>query len=178
MKIYTRDGDDGSTDLGGRRIRKSAPRCEAVGTIDELNCHIGLCLQSAEAAGQQDIRESLGPIQEDLFAAAALLAGAGAKVSLDEAAVGGIEERLDAVSAKLGEVRHLVVPAGCELSCRLHVARGVCRRAERAVVAAEDAGVDVPPVVLQYMNRLSDFLFVLARLANHQAGVQERLWRP
>ena len=181
-KIYTRTGDEGSTNRpSGERVRKSDPAVSAVGAIDELGAHIGLCVASAGEQQDSDVGEALQPLQGELLTAAALLAAAGANkppsVKLAEAAVGRMEGRIDTISAKLPELTHFILPRGCELACRLHVARTVCRRAERAAVAAADAGTTIPPIVLRYLNRLSDLLFVLARLANHNAGMDEVAWQ-
>ena len=98
--------------------------------------------------------------------------------ALADSAVDRMAGQIDAATAKLGELEHFILPAGCELTCRLHVARTVCRRAERAVVAFAAAGGPVSAVVLRYLNRLGDLLFTLARLANHNAGVAEAPWPP
>jgi len=177
MKIYTRTGDNGSTQRpGGQRARKADPLIAAVGEIDELNSHVGLCLQ---ACGQQrQIAEALKAVQPDLLAAGAIVASGEAegKGPPDDAAVKRMERHIDAMTDKLPELKNFIIPGGCELACRLHVARAVCRRAERAVVAAADAGAQVPPVVLRYLNRLSDLLFVLARAANAAAGTEDAIW--
>ena len=179
MKIYTRSGDDGSTQRpGGQRARKADPIIAAVGEIDELNSHVGLCIQ---ACGRQDqTAEALRAVQPELLAAGALVAaGRGeAKGPPDDAAVRRIERQIDAMAAKLPELKNFIIPGGCELACRLHVARCVCRRAERAVVAAVDSGAAVPGVVIRYLNRLSDLLFALARAANAEAGTDDVAWQP
>ena len=183
MAIYTRTGDDGSTGrAGGQRVRKSDPGVAAGGEIDELNSHVGLCRAACGAAQQAAVRDALEPVQAELMAAGALLAAAGTDerpdVTLDDASVSRMERRIDEVSAALPELKHLVFPAGCELAVRLHAARTVCRRAERAVVAAADADCSVPPILLRYLNRLSDLLFALSRLANVNARESEVIWRP
>ena len=183
MPIYTRTGDEGFTIRpGGRRVRKSDPCVAAVGAVDELNSHIGLCLQASAAAEQAPVREALEPLPAELLLVGAALAAAGTDqrtgVSVDEAAVRRMEGQIDEIWAKLPALSHFILPVGCELACRLHVARTVCRRAERAAVAAEDSGCRLAEIVLGYLNRLSDLLFALSRLANAGAGVEERVWKP
>ncbi len=183
MKIYTRTGDAGDTTCsGGRRVRKSDVQVTAGGEIDELNAHIGSCLQTTEAAGAGKIAEALRPLPGELFVVGALLAAAGTdakpNVSLDESAVRRMEGVMDRAGVELPQLTHFVLPGGCELACRLHVARTICRRAERAVVRVADAGIEVPPVVLKYLNRLGDLLFVLAREANFASGATEAVWKP
>ena len=177
-RIYTRAGDAGETSLGdGSRVPKTDPRIEAYGTVDELNSFVGLAL-----AG--DLPEEFGPwlehVQNDLFDL-----GADLSVPLEDERrerlrvtteqVERLEELCDLVNERLEPLKSFVLPGGTEASARLHVARAVCRRAERLAVAlaAEHA---VNPAALAYLNRLSDLLFILARAAN--AGSHEPLWRP
>lgn len=172
-KIYTRQGDGGTTRrLDDREVRKCDIRVEAMGTIDELSAHVGLCLAAAEPTGK--IRQALAGVQQGLFAVGATLAAGGtdahSQVTLDPNCVAAIERAIDAATDGLPALEQFIAPGGCELSARLHVARTVCRRAERRVVAVVDGGADVPPLVLQYLNRLSDWLFTLARLANKLSG--------
>ena len=177
-RIYTRAGDAGETSLGdGSRVPKTDPRIEAYGTVDELNSFVGLAL-----AG--DLPREFGPwlehVQNDLFDL-----GADLSVPLEDERrerlrvtteqVERLEELCDLVNERLEPLKSFVLPGGTEASARLHVARAVCRRAERLAVAlaAEHA---VNPAALAYLNRLSDLLFILARAAN--AGSHEPLWRP
>jgi cob(I)alamin adenosyltransferase len=177
MKPYTRTGDDGTTGRpGGRRVRKSDPGVEANGAVDELNAHVGLCRQMLEATGLGELAADLREIQSELLAAGAAIAGAEAPLPLAPAAR-RFEAQVDRLAADLPELASFLLPGGCELACRLHVARTVCRRAERAVVAAADSGAGIGPAVLAYLNRLSDLLFVLARWANRAAGVEEERWQ-
>ena len=181
MTIYTRKGDKGFTHRpDGQAVRKSEAFCQALGTIDELNSVVGWCIQSAAQAGAEDVRAALQDVQRELMASGALLAAAGTtarpNVALDPASVDRMEHQIDAAWARAGDLTHFILPGGCELACRLHVARTVCRRAERCVVAAVDSGVPSDPLVLRHLNRLSDLLFALARLANHLAGQDEQLW--
>ncbi|MGA2266118.1 MAG: cob(I)yrinic acid a,c-diamide adenosyltransferase [Phycisphaerae bacterium] len=181
MAIHAKH-DDGDTGPGdGRRVRKSDPAVAALGDLDELNVHVGLCLQGALADGHKDIVAALEPLQAELCTLAAHLGGMG--TTFDGSAVARLERQIDAAWAELPPLEKLILPRGCELACRLHVARTVCRRAERAIVALADAGAGagtaskkVPPEVLRYLNRLSDLLFALARLANHYAGTGEETW--
>jgi len=179
MPIYTRTGDDGTTGRpGGRRVQKTDPRVEANGAVDELNSHLGLCRRRVEAEGLADLAADLRRVQENLLTVGAVLATVGtgleAAVSLGDAA-GALEARIDAIAAELPELTRFVLPGGTEAACQLHVARTVCRRAERAVLAA---GEGVPADVRAYVNRLSDFLFVAARRANIAAGGEDEPWRP
>lgn len=183
MKIYTRTGDAGDTGmLGGGRVPKSHPRVEAYGQVDELNAAIGLA-RAFEPAGFHDA--VLETIQRDLFAIGAELAAAdrdkAAKTlsrsgaPIGESEVGALEDVIDRAAAKLEPLKSFILPGGTAKAGALHVARTVCRRAERTVVAL--ARVEhVSPAILQYLNRLSDLLFVLARVANAHAGRPDIEW--
>jgi cob(I)alamin adenosyltransferase len=184
MAIYTKTGDDGFTQWpGGRRFRKNEPPLEALGCLDELNAHLGWCLQAAARtdAAQREIADALAPLQSELLTIGATLVAQGAEdrpaSRLGESAVTRMEKQIDSAWAKTGELTHFILPGGCELACRLHVARTVCRRAERAMVALAEKGAPPPAPVLGYLNRLSDLLFALARLANRNAGVSETTWQ-
>jgi cob(I)alamin adenosyltransferase len=179
-RIYTRRGDDGWTDRpGGQRVPKDHPLVAAGGALEELSAHVGLCLQQAGAAGAETIARALAPVQAELMSAGAAVAHAGTSAAPhagpDDGHVERIERTIDDVWASLPAPGAFVLPGGCQLACRLHVARTVCRRAERAVVAAAD-GADVPPAVAGYLNRLGDLLFALSRAANRDAGVAEEPW--
>jgi cob(I)alamin adenosyltransferase len=181
MKIYTRTGDDGTTGLiGGRRVRKSDPRIECYGTVDELNAAVGLAAVAAPPA----LAAQLRAVQNDLFVIGSHLAapadGAPASVPLpplDEAGAARLETEIDAAEADLPPLRNFILPGGSDASARLHFVRTVCRRAERLVVTMSEER-PVPPAILLYLNRLSDWLFVMARHANHQAGVEDIGWPP
>jgi cob(I)alamin adenosyltransferase len=180
-KIYTRTGDTGDTALfGGGRVAKSHPRVAAYGDIDELNSVLGL----ARAGTPSDFFDALlENIQRDLFSIGGHLATpdpdkvrkALAKAVLSSTRVAEFEAAIDAADVELSPLKAFVLPGGTDKAARLHVARAVCRRAERSVVALarED---DVPPFFLVYLNRLSDLLFTLARLANHRAGMGDVTW--
>ena len=179
MKIYTRTGDSGETALlGGARVSKADPRVAAYGDVDELNAWLGFVL-----AGGVDtaIAGALEPIQRDLFAIGARLADPSGRVAnrVEKAAVNSgdvqrLEEAIDRLDSDLPALRRFILPGGSASGAALHVARTVCRRAERTVVGL---GADhVKPEILEYLNRLSDLLFVMARAANHQDGAPEVEW--
>ncbi len=180
MKISTKTGDDGSTGLiGGRRVSKADPRLECYGTVDELNAFVGLAAVGADAS----LVEKLRPVQHELFVIGALLAtpedGNTPKnvtpPELPESSIARLESQIDAAEAVLHPLRNFILPGGTETSARLHVARTVCRRAERLLVAfARERPID--QTLVRYLNRLSDWLFVHARLANQLAGVADVRW--
>lgn len=176
MKIYTRTGDDGTTGLfGGARTRKDDPRVEAYGTVDETNAAIGL---ARAAALPREIDGVLARVQSTLFDVGAALATpadrAAAPLSLD-ADVLALEQAIDALEARLPPLKTFVLPGGSEGAARLHVARTICRRAERLVVALAER-LSVEPGIVRFLNRLSDLLFVQARAANHAAKVADVPW--
>lgn len=181
MKIYTRTGDRGDTGLfGGGRVPKNDPRVEAYGDVDELNAHLGLA-RAIEMMPRID--EVLVPIQRDLFALGALLATPDhakmheqlAKARIDEDRVAQLERAIDQGEEELEPLRAFIIPGGTPKSAALHVARTVCRRAERRVIALAQT-TELPTLVVIYLNRLSDLLFVLARVANRRAGAGEVSW--
>lgn len=180
MKIYTRTGDAGETGLfGGGRVPKTHPRVEAYGDVDELNATIGL---ARAIQPLPPIDEVLAPIQRDLFAIGALLATPDLekmkrhleKASIDDRRIAALEAAIDEGDLELEALKTFILPGGTPKAAALHVARTVCRRAERRVIALVDD--DIPPVVVVYLNRLSDLLFTLARVANHRAGAGEVTW--
>ncbi|HAU38378.1 MAG TPA: cob(I)yrinic acid a,c-diamide adenosyltransferase [Phycisphaerales bacterium] len=180
MTIYTSGGDEGfTTRPGGRRVPKSDAMLEAVGSVDELSSHLGLCLSACDDACAE-IRDVLAQTQQELMVVGALLAAAGTgaapKVTLDETSVRRMEQQMDRAVKQWGDLAHFILPRGCELAARLHVARTVCRRAERAAVKAVDSESRIPRIVLHYLNRLSDLLFTLARQANRANGCDEAPW--
>jgi cob(I)alamin adenosyltransferase len=181
MKIYTRTGDTGDTGLfGGGRVPKSHPRVAAYGDVDELNSAIGVVRATAPV---ELFDRDLEAIQRDLFAIGGHLAtpdpdrvrAALAKAELGDARVGDMERLIDGADQELPPLTAFVLPAGTPKAAALHLARTVCRRAERTVVALarED---DVPALFLVYLNRLSDLLFTLSRVANHRAGHADVTW--
>ncbi|MBU6428802.1 MAG: cob(I)yrinic acid a,c-diamide adenosyltransferase [Cyanobacteria bacterium REEB65] len=180
MKIYTKTGDAGLTGLiGGERVRKDDPRVVAYGTVDELNAGLGLALAFLTTDFESD-RALLLQIQRVLFDLGAELAtppGARkARWELDESEILRLERAIDDMEAQLEPLRNFILPGGCPAGAALHLARTIARRAERDVVAlATDQGVE--PKLLQYLNRLSDFLFVASRRVNQRAEMPERLVR-
>ncbi len=180
MKIYTRTGDGGDTGLLGEvRVRKNSLRIEACGAVDELNAALGV---AAAALQDDDLLGLLQGIQRQLLAVGAQLGDArsdpGAapeKMRLAPEHVAGLERAIDEHEAGLARLQSFLLPGGCEGGARLHAARTVCRRAERRVVALAERE-EVSPVILAYLNRLSDLLFVLAREINRRAGTSEILW--
>jgi cob(I)alamin adenosyltransferase len=183
MKIYTRTGDAGETGLfGGGRVPKDALRVEAYGEVDELNALLGWVRTLTR---DDELNRRLGVLQADLFALGAHLATPPARERrrrpelppLPDGRPGEMEQWIDDADVQLPPLRHFVLPGGTPDAAALHVARTVCRRAERRVVALARAE-DVEPSILVYLNRLSDLLFALARLANHRAGVPDTPWAP
>ena len=181
MKIYTKTGDSGDTGLfGGGRVGKDHPRVEAYGDVDELNATLGL-VRALEPMPRID--EVIVPIQRDLFAIGALLAtpdrdkmkASLEKARIDDARIRELELAIDYCEAELEPLRSFIVPGGTAKAAALHVARTVCRRAERRVVALQHSE-ELPPIVVIFLNRVSDLLFMLARVANRVAGVGEVSW--
>jgi cob(I)alamin adenosyltransferase len=181
MKIYTRTGDSGDTGLfGGGRVPKSHPRVEAYGDVDELNA----VLATVRAAGEMPrIDDIILPIQKDLFAIGALLATPDRekmrshldKANIDDARIAELERAIDAGDDELEPLKTFIIPGGTPKAAALHVARTVCRRAERRVVELA-SDTDIPQLVVIYLNRLSDLLFTLARVANRRANTDEVAW--
>ena len=181
LKIYTKTGDRGDTGLfGGGRVRKDHPRVEAYGDVDELNAALGLA-RAVEMMPRVD--EVLVPVQRDLFAIGALLATPDtakmreqlAKARIDEGRIAELERAIDDGERELEPLKAFILPGGTPKAAALHVARTVCRRAERRVVHLAGE-IDVPQTAVVYLNRLSDLLFVLARVANRRAGAGEVTW--
>ncbi|HEY2026346.1 MAG TPA: cob(I)yrinic acid a,c-diamide adenosyltransferase [Gemmatimonadaceae bacterium] len=181
MKIYTKTGDRGDTGLfGGGRVPKDDLRVEAYGDVDELNAVLGMA-RSVEMMPRID--EVLVPIQRDLFAIGALLATPDRekmaqhleKARIDDARIAELEDAIDDGEAELEPLRAFILPGGTPKAAALHVARTVCRRAERHVVRLQRE-VELPPLAIIYLNRLSDLLFTLARVANRRAGAGEVTW--
>jgi cob(I)alamin adenosyltransferase len=180
VKVYTRRGDRGETDLfGGPRVAKDHFRVEAYGAVDELNAALGVAL--AESA-QEDIRDLVRSIQEALFDLGAYLSSpepARPKASgvrePSAAQVEALEVRIDALGEELEPLRQFVLPGGTSAAAAFHVARTICRRAERRAVSL-DREAPLEPAALGYLNRLSDLLFVLARVENRRAGLGDMVW--
>ena len=183
-KIYTRTGDDGTTALGsGERRKKYDLRVAAYGTLDETNAAIGIA--RLHTAGDASLDPALARIQNDLFDAGADLSTpskgkgpGGARLTVTAAQVGWLESEIDRLNAGLAPLRSFVLPGGTPAAAYLHLARTICRRAERLIAELIDkADESVTPELLHYVNRLSDFLFVASRAANHN-GAGDVLWVP
>lgn len=181
MKIYTKTGDTGKTGLfGGGRVSKDDPRVEAYGDVDELNASLGLA-RAVEVMPRID--EVLVAIQRDLFSLGALLATPDlekmhdhlAKAQIDDGRISELEHAIDDCDRELEPLRAFILPGGTSKAATLHVARTVCRRAERRVIRLQ-RDVEIPQIVIVYLNRLSDLLFSLARVANTRAGAGEVTW--
>ena len=178
MKIYTRTGDDGTTGLLGRdRVPKHDARVEAYGSVDELNATLGV-VRALDA--ERWFEDMLPGIQSALFRVGAELATVDEKMleKLDRVAdtdIEGLERAIDRLEADLPPLTRFVLPAGTSLAAHLHLARTVCRRAERRVTALAERG-SVDPRIVRHLNRLADLLFVMARWSNHRAGVPEVTW--
>ena len=180
--LYTGTGDSGTTSLvGGQRISKCSARLEAYGTVDEFSSFLGVVLSSVNCPAI--LKEELLDIQNRLFDVGCYLATVVEKDSesfctcLDQSDISCIESWIDALDAQTPKIRAFVLPGGCELAAHCHVARTVCRRAERRILTlAEQEYVD--PLVLRWFNRLSDYLFIAARYVNHVNGVEELVWKP
>lgn len=177
FKIYTKTGDKGETSLfGGKRLSKSHIRIESYGTVDELNAHIGMVRDSlSDAAPRQLLRE----VQDRLFDIGAHLATAPGKqtpaLGIRESDIAGLEAAIDEMDAQLPELKNFILPGGHPHVSACHVARCVCRRAERRVVALQEEET-VNPLIVRYLNRLSDYLFVLSRKIGRDLGADEVIW--
>lgn len=181
FKIYTKTGDKGGTSLiGGVRVPKSHIRIESYGTVDELNSYIGMVNDMARDA---TITEWLREVQDRLFTVGSVLATNPEKEvkmklpDLHDTDVTWLEGLIDKMNEELPEMRSFILPGGNVASSTCHVARCVCRRAERICVAMQEQQEVIPPIVIQYLNRLSDFLFTLARYISHKNNAPEIPWR-
>jgi len=173
-RIYTRTGDDGSTGLaGGGRLGKDSPRIEAIGSVDELNSLLGLLLSDELPA---EVRDTLSPIQHRLFDLGGELAMPDTTLMRD-AWVTQLEQQLDRLNSQLPPLKNFVLPGGNRPAAHCHVARSACRRAERELLRLS-RDEQVNSASLKYLNRLSDLLFVVARVLARQDGGQEILWQP
>src|SRR6185369_8862306 len=179
LKIYTKTGDTGQTSLfDNTRVSKADARVDAYGEVDELNA----CLGTARAAGvDEEIAAIVESLQKDLFALGARLADPATRIAarVDKVVIGNdaverIELTIDRLEATLPPLRRFILPGGSAAGAALHLARTVCRRAERRVIGLGSGAVD--PILIVYLNRLSDLLFVMARAVNHRAGVAETEW--
>lgn len=181
MKIYTKVGDGGDTYLfGGGKVRKDHPRVNAYGDVDELNSVLGW---AASLTQDSEILETLELIQKELFVLGADLATPPdarppkAVPRIGSKEIARLEKIIDKISKQLPALTHFILPGGSSLGAALHLARAVCRRAERVLIPLMGSDKSIQDAQI-YMNRLSDFLFILARRANQKAGGKETLWRP
>ncbi len=179
MKIYTKKGDKGETSLlGGTRVSKASAQIEAYGTVDELNSCIGLI---RDKAGNERIDTVLVQVQHQLFSIGSILASNGdSKLLLPELKENDIkflESEMDRMDGELPELRNFILPGGNPAASFCHLSRCVCRRAERRVVSLGDI-MEMDEIIIQYLNRLSDYLFVLARFLTKEQGGEETLWKP
>jgi cob(I)alamin adenosyltransferase len=182
MKIYTKTGDKGTTSLiGGTKVPKSHLRIEAYGTVDELNSFIGLCKDLlTDEQGQKILLE----VQDRLFTIGSSLACDPIKEpkmripDLKEADIELLEKKIDWMEETIPSMKNFILPGGHTTLSHLHIARCVCRRAERCCVRLELESLEVEEIIIKYLNRLSDYLFVLSRYTGHQIQVEEIPWKP
>ncbi len=178
MKIYTKTGDRGETSLfDGTRVAKNDPRVAAYGEVDEVQAALGVALATDL---DRELADIVVALQRDLFALGARLADPShriaprvSKIVIDDESIVRLEGWIDRLEAELPPLRHFILAGGAASGAALHLARTICRRAERATLALGDA---VEPILIVYLNRLSDLLFVMARASNHRAGVAETEW--
>jgi cob(I)alamin adenosyltransferase len=182
LKIYTKTGDLGKTSLiGGTKVAKSHLRIESYGTVDELNSYIGLV---SDLATDGHIKIMLKEIQDRLFTVGSSLACDPEKEplmkipDLKEADIELLENEIDSMNTVLSPMKHFILPGGHPAVSTAHIARCVCRRAERICVNMQELNLFVDPLVIKYINRLSDYLFVLSRYLGHLMGVAEVAWKP
>lgn len=182
MKIYTKTGDKGTTSLiGGTKVPKSHLRIEAYGTVDELNSHIGLC---KDLVTDQKAQEILLEVQDRLFTIGSSLACDPIKApkmripDLKETDVELLEKEMDRMNEVVPPMKSFILPGGHTTLSQLHIARCVCRRAERCCVRLELESLEVEAIIIKYLNRLSDYLFILSRFAGHQLTIPEIPWKP
>jgi cob(I)alamin adenosyltransferase len=184
LRVYTRTGDSGETSLfGGKRVKKNDDRVEAYGAVDETNTFIGFARAaiSEGSSGSRDvlnyIDSALDPVQNKLFAIGAVLAGSNDdNYSVKDSEIEYLEKVIDKIDEEVPPLKAFILPYGTDLCSKLHMARVTCRRAERKIVELS-AKEEVNPRLIAYMNRLSDFLFTLARYANKAQGVPDVLWK-
>ena len=182
MKIYTKTGDKGTTSLiGGTKVSKAHVRIEAYGTVDELNSYIGLC---KDLLSNNDSNSVLQEVQERLFTIGAALACDPEKETklkipdLKEEDITLLEQEIDKMNEQLAPMKSFILPGGHPTISHIHISRCICRRAERCCVRLEAEQNEVEPIIIKYLNRLSDYLFVLARYTAHQLKAEEIPWKP
>lgn len=182
MKIYTKTGDKGTTSLiGGTKVSKAHLRIEAYGTVDELNSYIGLC---KDLLNNDNSNAVLQEVQDRLFTIGAALACDPEKETklkipdLKEEDITLLEQEIDKMNEQLAPMKSFILPGGHPTISHIHISRCICRRAERCCVRLEAEQNEVEPIIIKYLNRLSDYLFVLARQAAHQLKAEEIPWKP
>ncbi|MFH1867108.1 MAG: cob(I)yrinic acid a,c-diamide adenosyltransferase [Patescibacteria group bacterium] len=179
MKIYTKTGDRGITSLfGGKRVLKSDLRLECYGTVDELNAALGVVLNHT---GSEFCQKLIEDIQKNLFVLGSELASSEGNLSsnlklISEDSISSLEKTMDTIGKELPPLKNFILPGGSPLATHLHLARTICRRAERATVRLGQVET-IRPEIIKYLNRLADLLFMVARQANHKLGKKEILWR-
>jgi cob(I)alamin adenosyltransferase len=181
MKIYTKTGDNGTTGLyNGKRVPKNHVLIEAIGTVDELNALLGAVLAGLNKTDHKLIADIINTLQEQLFIIGSELANPSerrdAVYNVSTEQVSQLERWLDDITNQLPPLKYFIIPGGSATSSKLHVARTVCRRAERRLVAAAEQ-IKINKHILIYLNRLADLLFQLARLANQQSNIPDKLWK-
>lgn len=177
MRLYTKAGDKGRTSLIGGRVFKDHIRIEAYGTLDELNSFVGKAIAEIASDNVSDIKSDLIRIQHEIFDAGSdlsvILPEEERKYRLQNESITYLEERIDALTEDAPDLEYFILPGGTTLAASLHIARTVARRAERQIVTLFNEEDDVPTVVLQYVNRLSDYFFAAARIVNARAHVAD-----
>lgn len=182
MKIYTKTGDAGKTSLlGGTKVSKGHLRIEAYGSVDELNAHVGLVWDFAD---DDDVKRILKEIQDRLFTIGSALATDPTKnlnmplPDIHESDIELLEKEMDRIDAQLPTLKHFILPGGSPAISYAHLARTVCRRAERICIRLHDEEQNVPALIIKYLNRLSDYFFMVARYLGHVNGIPEIVWKP
>ncbi len=175
MRIYTRTGDKGQTSIIGGRVDKDDVRVEAYGTVDEVNCFVGQAMTELDGEVFKDVLDDLEKIQHELFDCGGDLANVSAKreLKLGQESIDYLESRIDEFIEEAPELERFILPGGSKPSASIHIARTVSRRAERLIVTLIKTEEKVPEVCLQYMNRLSDYFFALARVINFRLQVKD-----
>jgi cob(I)alamin adenosyltransferase len=178
FKIYTKKGDKGFTGLfGGSKVEKDDIRVEAYGTVDELNAHIGLLADMLES---KSLKKDLSRIQYNLFNIGSHLAStpdmSNQLPSIEEGLVGWMEKEMDRMDEALPDLKNFILPGGHPVVSQCHIVRTVCRRAERRVISAKD-GLKDPSEIIQMLNRLSDYFFMLSRWLGKEIGIKEKIWK-
>jgi len=175
MAIYTKFGDKGKTALiGGDVVPKNDPRVEAYGSVDELNAVLGVAISFGDI---EELRQALSEVQDDLFVIGAELASRGVKAKpLSPTRMSKLEAEIDRLEMEMPPLNHFIIPGGSKTASLLHLARTICRRAERRIATLSD-NEKINPDIVVYMNRLGDLLFMQARYVNYKKRVQETVWR-